>query len=107
MCWLSLYYRSGVIWQVSRGRGHWKTLNNTVIALLEEGYRKKELDVRHKDLIVSLKSMEMFSPLKGALRRTYYNGLEIMAGISAKGYSLNVKIGYVQVLPCIILLINY
>ena len=44
--------RSGVIWQVARRRGHWKTLNNTVIALLEEAYLKNQKDLRHKDLCV-------------------------------------------------------
>lgn len=41
--------------------------------------------------------MEMFAPLKGSLRRTHYDGVELRAAISENDYSINAKIGYVQV----------
>ena len=39
----------------------------------------------------------MFSPLKGALRRTNYEGVEIGFGLSEKEYTVHANIGYVQV----------
>ena len=94
---LSLLYRSGVIWQVARKKGHWKTLNNTVIALLEEAYQSNAIDLRHKNLVVNFEKMEMFTPLRGALRRTNYDGVTLRVGISDRDYSLHAKIGFVQV----------
>lgn len=44
--------RSGVIWQVERKKGHWKTLNTSVIALLEEASLAKSHDLKLKDLEV-------------------------------------------------------
>jgi len=41
-----------VIWQVEKGKGRWKTLNNTVIELLEEAHQSKRLDIKHKNLVV-------------------------------------------------------
>ena len=41
--------------------------------------------------------MEMFAPLKGSLRRTNYEGVELTASMSENEYSLHAKIGYVQV----------
>ena len=41
--------------------------------------------------------MKMFSPLEGELRRTNYQGVEVSFGLSDKDYSVNAKIGYVQV----------
>ena len=49
---ISHYFRSGVIWQVARKKGHWKTLKNAMIALLEEAYQNKSPDIHHKDLLV-------------------------------------------------------
>lgn len=45
--------RSGVIWQVEKARGKWKTLNNAIIALLEDAHGKKEMDVKFKNVSVS------------------------------------------------------
>lgn len=42
--------------------------------------------------------MEMSLPIKGALRRTNYEGVEVGFGLSEKDYTLHAKIGYVQVL---------
>ena len=43
-----------MIWQVEKGKkGKWKTLNNSVIALLENAHQNKEMDVKHKSLAVS------------------------------------------------------
>ena len=39
----------------------------------------------------------MFTPLKGALRRTRYEGVKLRAGVSKKDFSVQAKIGYVQV----------
>ena len=39
----------------------------------------------------------MFTPLNGALRRTRYEGVELRAGVSKKDFSVQAKIGYVQV----------
>ena len=94
---LPLLHRSGVIWQVARKRGHWKTLTNTVIALLEEAYQSNSIDLRHKNLVANLEKMEMFSPLQGALRRTNYDGVTLRVGMSNRDYSLHAKIGFVQV----------
>ena len=41
--------------------------------------------------------MEMFVPLRGRLRRTNFEGVEIRAAVSENERSLNAKIGYVQV----------
>lgn len=117
-----------MIWQVSRKKRLWKTLNNTVIALLEDAYQKQQLDVRNKNLVVSnpscftdyttvygiiiiglpvtecfppsqvnIETMEMYSPMKGSLRRTNYQGVEVSLGLSSRDVSINAKIGYVQV----------
>ena len=48
-------------------------------------------------LQVNLESMEMFSPLTGALRRTHYDGVCLTLGISKKDISVHAKIGAVQV----------
>ena len=45
----------------------------------------------------NLTNMEMFAPLKGSLRRTNYEGVELTASMSENEYSLHAKIGYVQV----------
>ena len=49
---LTVCVRSGVIWQVERKKGHWKTLNTSVIALLEEAYLANSHDLKLKDLVV-------------------------------------------------------
>ena len=41
--------------------------------------------------------MEMFTPFIGALRRTHYEGVELRASVSKKDFSVEAKIGYVQV----------
>ena len=46
--------RSGLIWQVEKKKGRWKTLNNTVCALLEEAFQTHQMDIKHKDLVVSV-----------------------------------------------------
>ena len=50
-----MIYRSGVIWQLDKGKKKqiWKTLNNSVIVLLEKAYQEKKKDIRVKDLVVS------------------------------------------------------
>ena len=45
--------RSGVIWQVDKGKGRWKTLNNSNIALLEDAHQNHSIDIKLKDLVVS------------------------------------------------------
>ena len=49
-------HRSGVIWQVEKARRKWKTLNHAMIALLEDAYLKKEIDVKCRNVSVSTKS---------------------------------------------------
>lgn len=49
----------------------------------------------------------MFVPSQGSLRRTHYDGVELRAGISETEYSINAKIGYVQVSKIIKLFNNY
>lgn len=41
--------------------------------------------------------MEMFSPIRGKLRRTHYDGVFAKFGLSETDYSVQAKIGYVQV----------
>ena len=41
--------------------------------------------------------MEMYAPLKGKLRRTHYDGVFVKFAMSEKDYSVQAKIGYVQV----------
>ncbi len=41
--------------------------------------------------------MEMYSPIKGKLRRTNHDGLFVKFSLSKKDYSVHAKIGYVQV----------
>ena len=68
-----------------------------MIALLEEAYQSNAIDLRHKNLVVNFEKMEMFTPLRGALRRTNYDGVTLRVGISDRDYSLHAKIGFVQV----------
>ena len=42
-----------MIWQVEKARRKWKTLNNAIIALLENAYNEKKTDVKHKNVSVS------------------------------------------------------
>jgi len=95
-----VWLRSGVIWQLDKGgrkKQAWKTLQNSVIVLLEQAYQQKQSDVKVKDLAVNLVSMEMFSPLRGKLRRTHYEGVNVKFAMSDTDYSLQAKIGHVQV----------
>ena len=39
----------------------------------------------------------MFVPTRGTLRRTNYEAMELNASISDNEYSVNAKIGYIQV----------
>ena len=41
--------------------------------------------------------MEMFEPIKGKLRRTHYDGVFLKFAMSEKDFSVQAKIGYVQV----------
>ena len=41
--------------------------------------------------------MEMYSPLRGKLRRTHYEGVNVKFAMSDLDYSLQAKIGHVQV----------
>ena len=53
---LARVLRSGVIWQLDKGgkkKQAWKTLQNSVIAVLEQAYQQKHTDVKVKDLAVS------------------------------------------------------
>ena len=42
-----------MIWQVDKGKGRWKTLNNSVIALLEDAHQNQSIDIKLKNLVVS------------------------------------------------------
>ena len=46
---------------------------------------------------VNLETMEMYSPIKGKLRRTHHDGVFVKFALSEKDYSVQAKIGYVQV----------
>jgi hypothetical protein len=41
--------------------------------------------------------MEMYDPIKGKLRRTHYDGVFLKFAMSEKDFSVQAKIGYVQV----------
>ena len=41
--------------------------------------------------------MEMFSPVKGKLRRTHHDGVYTKFTMSERDYSISAKVGYVQV----------
>ena len=45
--------RSGLIWQVEKKKGRWKTLSSTVCAVLEEAFQNHQMDIKHKELVVS------------------------------------------------------
>lgn len=47
---------------------------------------------------VNMETMEMYSPVKGKLRRTNHDGLFVKFSLSDKDYSIHAKIGYVQVI---------
>ena len=49
--------------------------------------------------------MEMYEPIKGKLRRTHYDGVFVKFAMSEKDFSVQAKIGYVQV--CLVLSIIY
>ena len=44
-----------MIWQLDKGkkRAAWKTLNHSVIHILEQAYQEKKKDIKLKDLSVS------------------------------------------------------
>lgn len=46
---------------------------------------------------VNMETMEMYSPVKGKLRRTNHDGIFVKFSMSDKDYSLQAKIGYAQV----------
>ncbi len=46
---------------------------------------------------IDMEAMEMYSPIKGKLRRTNHDGLFVKFSLSEKDYSVHAKIGYVQV----------
>ena len=56
---LVLWYkiRSGVIWQIDKGKKVWKNVSNSLNLLLEEAYQGKSVDVKRKNLSVSLVSV--------------------------------------------------
>lgn len=41
--------------------------------------------------------MEMFSPLKGKLRRTHYEGLHLNFTVTENDYAVQAKVGHLQV----------
>ena len=41
--------------------------------------------------------MQMYSPVKGKLRRTHHDGVYAKFTMSERDYSINAKVGYVQV----------
>ncbi len=51
--------------------------------------------------------MEMYSPIKGKLRRTNHDGLFVKFSLSEKDYSVHAKIGYVQVATILCLLFYF
>ena len=45
-------YRSGVIWQIDKGKKVWKNVSNSLNLVLEEAYQNKSVDVKQKNLSV-------------------------------------------------------
>ncbi len=45
-----------------------------------------------------METMEIYSPIQGKLRRTNHDGLFVKFALSEKDYSVQAKIGYVQVM---------
>ena len=57
--------------------------------------------VDHTDVMchlfqVNLATMEMYSPDRGKLRRTHYDGLFVNFSMSDTDYSIHAKIGHMQ-----------
>ena len=48
-------------------------------------------------LQVNLATMQMFSPVKGKLRRTHHDGVFVKFAMTERDYSISAKVGYVQV----------
>ena len=48
-------------------------------------------------LQVNLATMEMYSPVKGQLRRTHHDGVHVKFAMSERDYSVYAKVGYIQV----------
>ena len=46
---------------------------------------------------VNIVGMEMFSPVRGRLRRTHHDGIHTKFSITKRDYRLYAKMGYVQV----------
>ena len=46
--------RSGVIWQIDKGKKVWKNVSNSLNLLLEEAYQSKSVDIKQKNLSVCL-----------------------------------------------------
>ena len=59
-------------------------------------------------LQVNLETMEMYDPIRGKLRRTHYDGVFVKFAMSEKDFSIQAKIGYVQVcqITCSTIIIN-
>ncbi|XP_064395949.1 intermembrane lipid transfer protein VPS13A-like isoform X2 [Halichondria panicea] len=89
--------QSGFIWQINRGKGRWTTVTTSLIEVLELAYQSKEMDIKETNLLIDMEAMEMYSPIKGKLRRTNHDGLFVKFSLSEKDYSVHAKIGYVQV----------
>ena len=50
-----LYCRSGIIWQVKKGKKeNWKTLSTSINAELEEAYQSGKREINQKHLVVSV-----------------------------------------------------
>ena len=41
--------------------------------------------------------MQMYSPVKGKLRRTHHDGVHVKFAMSERDYSVYAKVGYIQV----------
>ena len=48
-------------------------------------------------LQVNLETMEMFTPLRGKLRRTHYEGVQFQFTMTEQDFAVHAKIGHVQV----------
>ena len=54
-CTAIVSYRSGIIWQLDKGKKEkaiWKTVNTSLIEVLEQAYQAKEIDIKEKNLVV-------------------------------------------------------
>ena len=62
-------------------------------------YGERDAGTIHVSIVVqvNLAMMQMYSPVKGKLRRTHHDGVHVKFAMSERDYSVYAKVAYIQV----------